>query len=120
MASYIALLRKNADSDFGVNFPDFPGCITAGATLELARHMAQESLELHVEGMIEDKTPVPLPSPLDAIMADPANRDAVAFLVEVALRRPNKLSELLKDTTPEDYRVSVIDWGQDVGREVVD
>ena len=30
MASYIALLRKDKDSDFGVDFPDFPGCITAG------------------------------------------------------------------------------------------
>jgi predicted RNase H-like HicB family nuclease len=57
MTSYIALLRKDADSDFGVDFPDFPGCLTAGATLEEARHMAEKALELHVEGMIEDKNP---------------------------------------------------------------
>jgi len=25
MATYIALLRKEKDSDFGVDFPDFPG-----------------------------------------------------------------------------------------------
>ncbi len=34
MASYIALIRKDADSDFGVDFPDFPGCVSAGATLD--------------------------------------------------------------------------------------
>ncbi len=28
MATYIALLRKEKDTDFGVDFPDFPGCIT--------------------------------------------------------------------------------------------
>ena len=25
MRTYIALLRKDPDSDFGVDFPDFPG-----------------------------------------------------------------------------------------------
>jgi len=26
---YIAYLHKNKGSDFGVSFPDFPGCVTA-------------------------------------------------------------------------------------------
>jgi predicted RNase H-like HicB family nuclease len=33
MTAYIALIRKEPDSDFGVDFPDFPGCVTAGRTL---------------------------------------------------------------------------------------
>ena len=31
MWHYIGLLHKDAHSDYGVSFPDFPGCITAGA-----------------------------------------------------------------------------------------
>jgi predicted RNase H-like HicB family nuclease len=69
-----------------VDFPDFPGCVTAGATLEDARRMAAEALELHVEGMVEDGTPIPPPSALDVIMADPDDRDAVAFLVDAPTR----------------------------------
>ena len=46
MTAYIALLRKQPDSDFGVDFPDFPGCVTAGETLEEARVMAAEALAL--------------------------------------------------------------------------
>jgi len=42
--------------------------------------MGQEALELHVAGMIEDGDQLPLPSSLDAVMADPINSDAVAFL----------------------------------------
>jgi predicted RNase H-like HicB family nuclease len=84
MASYIALIRKDADSDFGVDFPDFPGCVTAGATLDEARLMAHEALELHVTGMIADSEELPAPSTLDTIMAAPDNRDTVAFLVSVA------------------------------------
>ncbi len=88
MTVYIALLRKQPDSDYGVDFPDFPGCITAGETLEDARRMAVEALQLHIEGMIEDGDPIPRPSALDAIMADPDHRDGVAVLIDVSVRRP--------------------------------
>lgn len=83
MTAFIALLRKDEGSDYGVDFPDFPGCVTAGATLEQARRMAAEALALHVEGMAEDGMPVPVPASLDSIMADPDNAEAVAFLVDV-------------------------------------
>jgi predicted RNase H-like HicB family nuclease len=83
MSSYIALLRKDPDSDYGVEFPDFPGCISAGKDLDEARTMAAEALELHIEGMLADGEPLPRPSGLEAIMADPANRETVALLVTV-------------------------------------
>jgi predicted RNase H-like HicB family nuclease len=100
MATYIALLRKDADSDFGVDFPDFPGCVTAGGTLEDARRMAAEALELHVEGMAEDRAPIPPPSSLDTIMADPDNREAVAFLVDAPTRPVRAVR--VNVTLPED------------------
>jgi predicted RNase H-like HicB family nuclease len=81
VAAYIALLRKEDASDFGV---DFPGCITAGSTLEEARQMAAEALAFHIEGMAEDGEPIPEASPLDRIMAVADNRSAVAFLVNAA------------------------------------
>ena len=60
---YIAYLHKDRKSDFGVSFPDFPGCITAGRTLEEARRRAAEALSFHIAGMIEDGEKVPNPSP---------------------------------------------------------
>lgn len=86
MTAYIALLRKDQRSDYGVDFPDFPGCVTAGTTLEEARRMAAEALEFHIQGMSEDGEAIPEPSLLDAVMADPHNRDAVAFLVDIPTR----------------------------------
>jgi predicted RNase H-like HicB family nuclease len=83
MTDYIALLHKDKGSDYGVSFPDFPGCVTAGRTLEEARRMAAEALAFHVEGMIEDGEPIPGPSPLDAIMKERENLDAAAFIVAV-------------------------------------
>jgi predicted RNase H-like HicB family nuclease len=83
MMDYIAYLHKDRDSDFGVSFPDFPGCVTAGRTLEEARRMAAEALALHVAGMIEEGEVVPEPSNLDALKNDPNMRGAVAVLVDV-------------------------------------
>lgn len=80
---YIAYLHKDRKSDYGVSFPDFPGCITAGKTLDEASRMAAEALALHIQGMIEDGDAVPEPSKVDDIAADAAKRGAIAFLVSV-------------------------------------
>ncbi len=79
---YIAYLHKDKNSDYGVSFPDFPGCITAGSTLEEARRMAAEALSFHIAGLREDGDPIPEPSTLDDLRNDPAMKGAVAFLVE--------------------------------------
>jgi predicted RNase H-like HicB family nuclease len=76
---YIAYLHKDRDSDFGVSFPDFPGCVTAGRTLEEARRMAVEALTLHIQGMVEDDEVVPAPSNLDALANDPDMRAPSLF-----------------------------------------
>jgi predicted RNase H-like HicB family nuclease len=82
MARYIALIRKGADTDFGVDFPDLPGCISAGATLDEALAMAREALELHLGGMAAEGYEIPAPSSLEEIMADAENRDGVAALID--------------------------------------
>jgi predicted RNase H-like HicB family nuclease len=69
---YIALVRKDPESSFGVEFPDFPGCISAGDTLDEAARGAAEALQLHVDGMIEDGEDIPAPSSLDDISTEGA------------------------------------------------
>jgi predicted RNase H-like HicB family nuclease len=82
MRQYIALIHKDPGSDYGVSFPDIPGCVTVGVDLDDARGMAEEALALHLAGMAEDEEPIPEPSSLEAVMADRENRDAVAILVK--------------------------------------
>ena len=81
MANYIAIVHKEAKSDFGVSFPDFPGCITAGKNIDEAKDMAQEALTLHIQGMLEDGEQLPVPSRLEDIMSDPDYANALAYLV---------------------------------------
>ena len=88
MQSYIGLIHKDADSDFGVSFPDFPGVVTAGTTLDDARAMAEEALALHIEGLVEDGEAIPGPSALEEVMSDPDNRSGVAILVSMKNAQP--------------------------------
>jgi predicted RNase H-like HicB family nuclease len=97
MATYIGIVHKDRDSDFGVSFPDFPGCITAGPTLDEAAHMATEALTGHIALMIEDGDEIPAPSDLDTVMADPDNADGVAVLVSAMIdnTRPVRVNVML-------------------------
>lgn len=61
MRRYIALLDRNAFGDYGVAFPDFPGCTSAGKDLAEAADQAALALRLHVEGMMEDGEAIPEP-----------------------------------------------------------
>jgi predicted RNase H-like HicB family nuclease len=100
MPSYIGLIHKDAGSDFGVSFPDFPGAITAGKTLDDARAMAEEALALHVEGLSEDGEALPEPSTLEEVMSNPDNRTGVAILVSVKTEQPKAVR--VNVTLPED------------------
>ena len=86
MTSYIALIRKDPTSDYGVEFPDLPGCVTAGTDLDDARRMAREALALHIQGLVEDGDEIPSPSALETVMQDPVNAGTVAVLIEAPVR----------------------------------
>jgi predicted RNase H-like HicB family nuclease len=81
MKTYIATVHKDSDSDYGVQFYDFPGCITAGSSIEEAGIMATEALTGHIELMSEDGDLIPDPTPLETIISDPDHQEAIAFLV---------------------------------------
>lgn len=88
MTDYIAYLHQDEGTDIGVSFPDFPGCITAGATLQEAMTMASEALEFHIEGMREEGLEIPAPSSLDQLANDDAREGAIVALVSVTIEDP--------------------------------
>jgi predicted RNase H-like HicB family nuclease len=89
MTEYIALIHKDQHSSFGASFPDLPGCISAADSLEDLRPMIEESLSLHIEGLLEDGDAVPEPSTLDAIVKSKDYADAVAVMVVKSPEAPD-------------------------------
>jgi len=101
MANYVAVIHKDSKSDFGVSFPDFPGCVSAGSTLNEAKDMAQEALALHIDGMREDGETISNPSDFEALVTNPEFSDAIAFLViSVPDLKPKAIR--INVTIPED------------------
>jgi predicted RNase H-like HicB family nuclease len=97
---YPALLHHHAaDADYGVTFPNFPGCVSCGDTQQEAIEMAHEALQLHVKGMTEDGETLPEPYPVDGIPEDPElQTDIVAVaLIGAVIPRPPKRVNISMD-----------------------
>jgi len=79
MRHYYAVVHKDDDSAFGVQFPDLPGCFSAADELEEVVPNAIEALSLWFEDADEIA-----PSPVEKVRADAAADLAEgAFLVMV-------------------------------------
>ena len=68
---YPAILEKEPGSVYGVTFPDFPGCISAGDTAQVALVNAHEALAGHVALMVQNSDPLPRPTAVEDVTADP-------------------------------------------------
>lgn len=83
---YIALIHKDADSCYGVSFPDLPGVITAGDTLDEAIAQGAEVLAFAAKDwQALTGGPFPAPRTLDDLRGDPAFRSDAAEAVVAAI-----------------------------------
>ena len=87
---YVSFIHRD-EAGFGVSFPDFPGCVSVGATIDDAFRQGSEALAFHVEGLVDDGEAIPSPRSIDAIKADPEladwRRDADLVLIPLLLDR---------------------------------
>jgi len=61
----VAIEKGDKKHAYGVAVPDLPGCFSAGDTLDEALVNAKEAILLHLEGLLDDKQPIPEPRPLE-------------------------------------------------------
>ncbi|MCW5694396.1 MAG: type II toxin-antitoxin system HicB family antitoxin [Pseudolabrys sp.] len=84
MPHYIALIHKEADSSYGVSFPDLPGIVTGGDTIDEAMQMAADVLAFAAEDWqnADGSRHFPAPRTIDELRADPEfQADAVDAVV---------------------------------------
>ena len=94
MAHYIALIHKDADSSYGVSFPDVPGVITAGDTIDEAMRQAAEVLAFAAEDWKElNGRPFPRPRTIDDLRSDPEFAADAADAVVAAVPFPARMGE---------------------------
>ena len=67
---YVAFIHGDEGPGFGISFPDFPGCVSDGDTVEEAIRHGSEALAFHVEALHGDGEAVPTPRSVREIKAD--------------------------------------------------
>jgi predicted RNase H-like HicB family nuclease len=87
MTHYIALIHKDADSCFGVSFPDVPGVFTAGDTIDEAIQQAAEVLEFAAEDWenADGTKRFPTPRTIDELRTDPAFQESASDAIIAAV-----------------------------------
>jgi predicted RNase H-like HicB family nuclease len=85
---YYPAFIETASEGYGVFFPDVPGCISAGATVQDATHNAAEALQAHLDLAAEHGETIPESSELDAIAPEPDVVEAARVSVRVEVPAP--------------------------------
>ncbi|HTG49268.1 MAG TPA: type II toxin-antitoxin system HicB family antitoxin [Gemmatimonadales bacterium] len=67
---YLGIIDKDADSAFGMWFPDMPGCFPATDEFDELPRAAAELLREHVEALERYGIARPKPRPIAEVMAD--------------------------------------------------
>ena len=86
MPHYIALIHKEADSGYGVSFPDWPGVTTGGDTIDEALQSASEALWFAAEdwsALTGNK--IPQPRSIDELRQDVGFQENAADAVIAAV-----------------------------------
>jgi len=86
MPHYIALIHKESGTSYGVSFPDLPGVIAAGDTIDEAMRRAAAALEFAAEDWHEHTgRAFPPARTIDELRADTAFREDAADAVIAAV-----------------------------------
>ncbi|MBO9509115.1 type II toxin-antitoxin system HicB family antitoxin [Thalassospira sp. A3_1] len=87
--TYWGLVHKDPGSNYGISFPDFPGCVSAADTMTQLVEMGTEAVNFHIEGMHEDGEEIPAPSPVVGLEDDAIGIVAITATIPGKKRRIN-------------------------------
>jgi predicted RNase H-like HicB family nuclease len=57
-----AVVIEQSETGFSAFVLDVPGCVATGSTVEETKVAIREALELHLDDMRQDDTPIPQPT----------------------------------------------------------
>lgn len=97
----IAIELGNETQAYGVIFPDIPGCISAGDTLDEAIKNAHEALEGYMEFLFQEGDAVPAAGLIEQHRKNPEYADCVWALVDFDITPYLGKSQKINVTLPE-------------------
>ncbi|MEF2231332.1 MAG: type II toxin-antitoxin system HicB family antitoxin [Pseudodesulfovibrio sp.] len=107
MATYFAVIHRDEGSDYGVSFPDLPGCVSAGSTLAEVESMAREALAGHLEVMRDEGMDIPAPGDYGSIHAEYADDEGFVAILLVSV--PEKVKRVRVNLSFSELDLDIID-----------
>jgi len=104
---YPVYIEKDKSSDYGVIVSDLPGCYSAGSTFEEALINAEEAILTHLEGLMMDNDPIPMPSKIDELQTKQRNSKGVWALVNVDIKKVARESKRINVTIPSNILAKI-------------
>ena len=68
MHRFLIVIEK-ANENYSAYSPDLLGCVATGATREETENNMHQAIEMHIQGLLEDKLPIPKPQTLAEYIA---------------------------------------------------
>ena len=98
---YPVFIEKDDDSDSGVTVPDLLGCFSSGSTMDEAIINSEEALLTHIEGLLMDEDPIPVPSAIELLSQSKEFRNGTWAIVNCDLSLLSKRAKRINITMPE-------------------
>ena len=99
---YPAVFHEAEEGGFWITFPDFPGCLSQGESMEEAYEMAVEALGLYISDIEKENGILPIPTkPTDIILENKAAVIIVEFDQDAYRRKHNSKAVKKTLTIPE-------------------
>jgi len=81
--TYVALIRKEAGTDYWVSIPDISGCASSGKTEDEAKANFAQAVKLHHEALMEQGAKMPAPRSRDEVLEDEEYAYLSDYIIEV-------------------------------------
>jgi len=97
---FTVVLHSDDGQRYGAIVPDLPGCFSSGASLDDALESVLESIDLHVETLLQDGQGLPGRQPIAVHQANPEYAGGVWAVVEAPVEKYFGPAEKVNITVP--------------------
>jgi len=84
---YVVIIRRTG-TGYSVDVPDLPGCVATGTTIEHARQMIAEAIEMYIDMMQQSGESIPIPNETYEFAVDDEASEELCTWVEFDEARP--------------------------------
>lgn len=81
MNHYVAIVHRKPGTGYGVSFPDVPGCVSGGETVDQAMRAAETALSLHLADLHQEGEAVPVARDFAAVITSTDSKGALAYIL---------------------------------------